>query len=108
MLIGWLLTGWAARRLEHHPIPTALAAAAAALGVVLLTPGWLLGVLMFVDTLTGDSLPDSPFWRGLTPTDEFGGLSVPAAAMAAVALSIAALTRPARPLGMPRRPTHPS
>lgn len=94
MLAGWLLAGWVSRRLEHRPWATALAATAAISGFVLLIPAWLLGSLRFLGTLSGTTVPDSPFWRGLVPTDEFGGLAYPAGAAITAAVAVAMLCEP--------------
>lgn len=86
---GWLITGWARRRLAGRPTRTRVTGIAAAAAVLLLTPAWALGSIAFLSTLTGDSLQDAPFWRGLSPADEFGALAVPAAVALFVALTAA-------------------
>jgi hypothetical protein len=95
MLAGWLLAGWASRRLEHRPWAAPLAATTAIGGLVLLIPAWLLGSLQYLGTLSGTAGPDSPFWRGLVPTDEFGGMAYPAGAAITAAIAVAALCPPA-------------
>jgi len=92
-ILGWLVFGWASRRTEGRPAATALTISAAALGLVLVLPAVLLAA-DYLTVLTGDYLPGSPFWIGLEPTNEFGGLALPAEAMFAVALLIAAFCRP--------------
>lgn len=91
---GWLITSWARRRLRGRPTRTLVAGAAAGAAVILLTPAWAMGSLSFIGTLTGDALQDAPFWRGLSPADEFGGLAVPAAIALIVALTAALLPGP--------------
>ncbi|MEW2144077.1 hypothetical protein AB0869_14820 [Micromonospora vinacea] len=94
MLAGWLLAGWASRRLEHRPLAAPLAATTAIGGLVLLTPAWLLGSLQYLGTLSGTAVPDSPFWRGLVPTDEFGGMAYPAGAAITATTAVAVLCPP--------------
>jgi hypothetical protein len=104
MLGGWLLTGWASRRLERRRWATLLAATAAVGGLILLIPAWLLGSLVFLGTLSDTTVPDGPFWRGLVPTDEFGGMTYPAGAAIAAALAISVLCPPRPALVAGSRP----
>ncbi|MFC6019857.1 hypothetical protein ACFP2T_27095 [Plantactinospora solaniradicis] len=94
MLAGWLLAGWASRRLEHRPLAAFLAATTAIGGLVLLIPAWLLGSLQYLGTLSDTAVPDSPFWHGLVPTDDFGGMAYPAGAAITAAIAVAVLCPP--------------
>ena len=60
----------------------------------MLIPAWLLGSLQFLGTLSDTAVPDSPFWRGLVPTDEFGGMAYPAGAAITAAIAVAVLCPP--------------
>jgi hypothetical protein len=93
-LAGWLLLGWASRRTEGRSAASLLATCATVLGLLLMTPALFLGA-SYLRVLSGDYLPDLPFWLGLEPTNEFGGLAVPAGVVFAAGLLIAALCRPA-------------
>jgi hypothetical protein len=98
--VGWLLFGWASRRLERRPVVGAAAGLAAVVGLLLVTPAFLLGAGYPYEAATG-YLPDSAFWVGLVPSDEFGGLAIPAEVMFAAALLIAAAFRPPGPTVQP-------
>jgi hypothetical protein len=92
-IAGWLLSGWARRGLHGRAGLSSAARVAAILGVVALTPIWLFSTLNFLGTLSGRTAQDMPFWRALVPTDEFGGLAVPALTILVVALLIAVTGR---------------
>jgi hypothetical protein len=94
-LLGWLLFGWASRRTEHRPAATTAAGLAIVLGLVLLAPALSLG-LIFLNVFTGDYLSRVPFWAGLAPASEFGGLAVASGVAIGTALLIAARCRPGR------------
>jgi hypothetical protein len=100
---GWLLFGWASRRLEGRRVVGAVASLAAVAGLLLVAPAFLLGIGYPYEAATG-YLPDSAFWAGLTPSDDLGGLAVPAEVMFAAALLIAAAFRPPRPAEQPATP----
>ncbi|WP_328475852.1 hypothetical protein OHA21_20410 [Actinoplanes sp. NBC_00393] len=92
-LAGWVLTGWASRGLRGRAGMSYAAGVAAVIGILTLAPAWLFSSLSFLSTLTGRGAQDMPFWRALVPTDEFGGLAVPALTVLVVALLIAVAGR---------------
>lgn len=94
-LLGWLLFGWASRRTEHRRAATTAAGLTAVLGLALLAPALSLG-LIFLNVLTGDYLPEVPFWGGLVPAGEFGGLVILSGVALGTAVLIAAWCRPGR------------
>ncbi|HEX8346044.1 MAG TPA: hypothetical protein VF657_15085 [Actinoplanes sp.] len=91
LILGWLLTGWASRRTEHHP------SAGRALGVLTafavatmapLVPDMIRG---YVAGLSADRLHlESPFWGWTVPGDGFPLFAAPAVLVIGAAVVTAA------------------
>jgi hypothetical protein len=93
--IGWLAVGWASRRTRDNALATAGVVVLASIALLLLAPATLFGTLgFFAEVVEGVTSGAGPYWRGLIAADEFGFFSVPAAAVALVAVLVAALVRP--------------
>jgi hypothetical protein len=69
ILLGWLLTGWASRRLEDRPGNDRLAGVACGVAIASLAPSLLFGVYAYLPVALGSATADITFWRLLDPTN---------------------------------------
>lgn len=97
LLLGWLLTGWASRRTEHHRWAGDALAALTVLAMVTMAPWALYTITQFADGLSYDlEYLQSPFWGWTMFGSEATVLTTPAVLATVAATAVLAFTRPNR------------